>query len=326
MRPVALSAALLSSAVLLAACGGGRDTARSADSALARDLTLVSSISRPPLDSTVVLGGDTAATRPTPAAPLPPPAEAVPAPVPTPASTRAPRARPAPTRVPTPAPDPASGSTAVPVRRTPSRRAPSAEAPVEVAAAPVASAPAPAPTAGASVGAGAGRAIAAGTLLAGTLGQRVCSESNRPGDRFVATLGSEVTGAGGATLPAGTPIVLELASASTDPPRAEFVVRGVSVGGEFVPVSAEAQPVTGDVERRDVVDKASSAKGKAVQGAIAGAILGRVLGGSGRATVIGAAGGAAAGAAMGRGRSHVEACLVPGAAVRVRLSEALAVR
>jgi hypothetical protein len=112
-----------------------------------------------------------------------------------------------------------------------------------------------------------GRAIAAGTLLAASLGQRVCTESNRPGDRFVATLGSEVTGPGGATLPAGTPVVLELSRATADPPTVEFLVRGVSLGGEFVPVVADASPVTGEAERRQVVDRRGSGTGKAVQGA-----------------------------------------------------------
>jgi hypothetical protein len=313
-RPRALPAALAALS-LLAACGGGRDAGADADNALSRDLTLASSTTRPALDSSVRLGGDTAATRDEPA-PTPSPAAR---PEPAPAAPPAPPAeqrvrRPAPSR---PAPEP--------VRRPPPRPAPAAEASAAVADATAPEAPAAASAASAA-GAGAGRSLAAGTLLAGTLGQRVCTESNRPGDRFVATLGSDVAGPGGATLPAGTPIVLELARASADPPSAEFVVRGVSVGGEFVPVVAEAQPVTGAVERQQVVDKASSAKGKAVQGAIAGAILGRVLGGSSKGAIIGAAGGAAAGAAMGRGRSHEEACFSPGAAVRVRLTEALAVR
>jgi hypothetical protein len=215
-------------------------------------------------------------------------------------------------------------SAAAPVaERVPLERAPAPER--RTADAPAAVAETPAPV-GAAAGAGAGRALAAGTLLAGELSQRVCAESSRPGDRFVATLGAAVSGSGGAMLPAGTPIVLELARVTSDPPTAEFVVRGVSLAGEFVPVVAEAQPVTGSVERHQVVDREGTSKGKAVQGAIAGAILGRVLGGSGKGAVIGAAGGAAAGAAMGRGRSHEEACLTPGAAVRVRLSEALAVR
>jgi hypothetical protein len=308
--PVALAA------LLVAACGRG-DGARP-DTALARDLTLASSAARPPLDASPTLG-DTAAARPEPA-PLPPPAAAAPA------ASRAEAEAPRPVAPRPAAPRPARAAVreasdapaAAPVRRAPegpARSATTADA-----------APAPAAAdAPAAAGAGAGRAIAAGTLLTGSLGQRVCTESNRPGDRFVATLGSDVTGPGGAALPAGTPIVLELSRATGDPPSVEFVVRGVSVAGEFVAVAADALPVTGSVERRQVVDKESSAKGKAVQGAIAGAILGRVLGG-GRSTVIGAAGGAAAGAAMGRGRSHEEACITPGAEVRVRLSEALAVR
>jgi hypothetical protein len=224
----------------------------------------------------------------------------------------------------------ATQPTAVPVRRAPPRRAPTPDAPAEVARTPE-PAPAPAPAAAPGAGAaaatapGAGRSIAAGTVLAGTLGQRVCAESNRPGDRFVATLAAAVAGTGGATLPAGTPVVLEFSTASGDPPRVEFVVRGVSLDGDFVPVVADVQPVTGEVERRRVVDKAGSAAGTAVQGAVVGAILGRVLGG-GKGTVIGAAGGAAAGAAMGRSRTHEEVCLAPGAAVQVRLGERLVVR
>ncbi len=314
MRPRALHGLFASGALLVAACGAESAADRGADSALARDLTLASSTARPTLDSTVALGGDTAAAAPASVAPAPRPAAARPAPAP----VR--RAEPAPARRTPPRRPAAAAPAAVAAARTP------AAAPDDAAGGAPRDTPGDAAATGPAAGTGAGRSIAAGTLLAGSLGQRVCTESSRPGDRFVAVLGSDVTGTGGATLPAGTPIVLELARASTDPPSVEFVVRGVSVGGEFVPVVAEAQPVTGEVERREVVDKAGSSKSKAVQGAIAGAILGRVLGGSGKSTVIGAAGGAAAGAAMGRGRSHEESCLTAGAPVRVRLAEALAVR
>lgn len=310
------AAASLAATLLFAACGGGDRAA--ADSALARDLTLAAGSGRPSIDNTLPLGGDTASARPAAPAVAPP----------TPAAAR-PTAAP-PTRA-TAARSEVARAEAT-VRRAPARPVPASPAPVPAEEDPVAtSAPAvaeatSAPAAGPANGAGSGRALAAGTLLAGTLGQRVCTESNRPGDRFVATLGADATGPGGATLPAGTPLVLEFARATGEPPAVEFVVRGVSVGGEFVPMVAEASPVTGDVERRQVVDKPGSAKGKAVQGAIAGAILGRVLGGGAKGTVIGAAGGAAAGAAMGRGRSHEEACLTPGAPVRIRLSEALVLR
>lgn len=321
MRPRAhpsaplLAAALLGS-VLAAACGRSDAPPAGADSALARDLTLANGTARPALNDTVALGGDTAAVAaPTPEpAPTPVPSVPSPAPARTPSSdARASSAR----------------SSAAPRQTVTTRRAP---VPAPVASAAVdapdesrAAGPAASPAATGTVSAAVGRSLAAGTVLTGTLGQRVCTESNHPGDRLVATLGSDVSGPAGVVLPAGTPLVLEVARVAGDPPAAEFVVRGVSVGGEFVPIVADAAPVTGSTERRQVIDKASD-KGKAVQGAVAGAILGQILGRSTKSTVIGAAGGAAAGAAIGRGTSHREACVASGAPVRVQLTERFTVR
>jgi hypothetical protein len=319
--PASFAAAVLGASLvasLAAACGGDRRPAPArrvgVDSALARDLTLATGASRRtpsdavPLDDSLPLGGDTAATRQPDAPPERSAAQAV-------ADPASPREARVPARTAT-----ASGAPRTPatVRRAPPPVAVAADAtPVPP---PPTSVSTPAPTATPAPSPGSGRFLAAGTILAGTLGQRVCSETNRPGDRLVATLGGEVAGPGGVVLPAGTPLVLELARLAGNPPTAEFVVRGVSIAGDFVPIVADASPVTGDVERHQVVDKASD-KGKAVQGAVAGAILGQVLGRDTRSTVIGAAGGAAAGAALGRGRSHDETCLAGGAAVRVRLTE-----
>jgi hypothetical protein len=151
------------------------------------------------------------------------------------------------------------------------REAPPRPAPPAVADASP-DAPAPAPDAparagdGTAEGSGAGRSLAAGTVLAGTLEQRVCTESNRPGDRLVATLSGAVNGPGGVVLPAGTPLVLEVSRVAGDPPVAEFVVRGVSVEGEFVPVVADASPVRGETERREVTDKAGDLRERRSQG------------------------------------------------------------
>ena len=309
--------ALLLVAVALPACRGDGGQAAAADSTLARDLTLANgAVTRPPLRDSLVLGGDTATTRPTPRL--------------APEVTPAPIARRSPARTPSATPSRAAPSSAAPrevaVRPAPRRpeppvrRPPPPEPPTQTAS----DAPDPAP--GSAAGAGTGRSLAAGTVLAGTLGQRVCSESNHPGDRFVATLGSDASGPAGVVLPAGTPLVLEVTRVAGDPPVAEFVVRGVSVDGDFMPVEADASPVSGEVERHEVVDKASSAKGNAAKGAIAGAILGQILGRNTKGTIIGAAGGAAAGAAMGRGKSHEEACVAGGARVQVRLTERLTVR
>ena len=54
--------------------------------------------------------------------------------------------------------------------------------------------------------------IAAGTGIALTANSRVCTQSNRPGDKIVATVTSAVTGSNGAVIPAGSKVVLEIVS------------------------------------------------------------------------------------------------------------------
>jgi hypothetical protein len=161
-------------------------------------------------------------------------------------------------------------------------------------------------------------------VLAARTEQRVCSETNRPGDKLVATLTSDATGADGAVLRAGTAVVLEVVRAGGEG-GVELMARGVTIDGEFRPVAAEVSPPEGQAERR-TIEGTSDAKGKAVKGAIAGAIIGQILGRSTRGTVAGGAIGGAIGAAAGAAGTKHESCLPAGATVRVRLTEALAVR
>jgi hypothetical protein len=184
-----------------------------------------------------------------------------------------------------------------------------------------AAAPAAAPAAAWRAG---GAALGAGTVLAARTEQRICSETNRPGDKLVATLTSDATGSDGAVLRAGTAVVLEVVRAGGEG-GVELMARGVTVDGEFRPVAAEVSPPEGQVERR-TIEGTSDAKGKAVKGAIAGAIIGQILGRSTRGTVAGGAIGGAIGAAAGAAGTKHESCLPAGATVRVRLTEALAVR
>src|SRR5256714_9728640 len=69
-------------------------------------------------------------------------------------------------------------------------------------------APAPAPS----------REIGAGTGLTMTSGGRVCTETNRPGDKIVATVDSPVSGTNGALIPAGSKGGLEIASVTPGAP------------------------------------------------------------------------------------------------------------
>jgi len=147
----------------------------------------------------------------------------------------------------------------------------------------------------------------------------ICSIANRPGDRFVATLVQDVSGPDGARIPAGTPVLLEMAPAG-DGGSFEFRVKAVQVDGTLVPLEGTVRVDGTLTERR--VSKGGD-KGKVVAGAIAGAILGRVLGGGTRGTVIGAAGGAAAGTAAAARNSVTERCLPAGATLTVTLSAPL---
>lgn len=290
LRRSAPAAALLAAAAL-AACSGGGDRP-AADAALDRDLTLAAgAAARPALGDSLAMG-DTAVA-------LAPAIEPEPAPAP------APTPRVAPVRAPT--------------RVAERPAAPRATAP---AAAP---APAPAPEAAVPV-ANAGRTLAGGTQFAASLNGKVCSESNRPGDKLVATLASDVTGSGGATvLRAGTPVVLEVARVDAQSGTAEFLVRGVSADGGFVPLAAEVSPVSGQLVQQELPKAAGEDRGKLAKGAIIGAIAGQVLGRNTKSTIIGGAVGAAAGAVAAKASTKHEACLPAGVAVRIRLTEAAVV-
>lgn len=144
--------------------------------------------------------------------------------------------------------------------------------------------------------------------------------ANRPGDRFVVTLANDVVGTGGARLPAGTPVLVELA---TTPEEGQFGfrVKAVQVDGDLVSVQGDVRAEGAMTERRV---STGGDKGKVVGGAVVGAILGKVLGGSTKDVVIGAAGGAAAGTIAAARSGKVERCLPAGSTITVTLSSPIA--
>jgi len=293
LRP-ALRVGAVTLLAALAACGRDDRPATGADSALDRDLTLAATpvpATRDPLTL-----GDTAVVMETPpappvAAPMPAPARRAPARV---ASTPAPRVE-----RPTPAPAPAPPVAVAPTTPAPAPAVDEAPTPVRAASAP------------------AGPSLGRGALLAGTTGSRICSVSNRPGDRLVATLAADVTGADGVVLPAGTGVVLEVATVSPQG-KVELLARGVSLNGTFHPIVADVAVGEAPLEKRTVTGT-NDTKGKAVKGAIAGAIIGQILGRDTKGTIIGAATGAAAGAAAGQLGKKEELCLPAGAPVRISI-------
>jgi hypothetical protein len=191
------------------------------------------------------------------------------------------------------------------------RPRPSAPQPVVEQPAP---APAPAPRRVAGFG--------AGTSFSVSTGAEVCT-TNLPGDKIVATLDHAVIGENGAYLPAGTPVVLEVASVTPgDQPEAAHIslrVRSVVINDEVVNVPSTVS-IQSDLERRARPDGGSDKK-KVIGGAIAGAIIGQVVGRDTRSTVIGAAAGTAAGAAAAAASRKYDACLPAGSQARVTTSQ-----
>jgi hypothetical protein len=197
------------------------------------------------------------------------------------------------------------------------RPAPIVQPPAAVAA----PAPTPAPIVS-SIGAGAG-----GTL---TSGSKVCSSTNLPGDKIVATLNSEITGTNGAVIPAGSTVVLEVASVTpgenAETAQMQLRVRSVIVNDKTYNVDATITPTTPMEKTKVVGDDPNADKKKVIGGAIAGAILGQMIGHNTKGTVIGAAAGAAAGAAVAKsGGEKWQACLPAGASLRLTLNAPLVI-
>jgi hypothetical protein len=169
--------------------------------------------------------------------------------------------------------------------------------------------------------------IGAGSRIGMSINGRVCTNTALPGDKFTATVTSTTIGSNGATIPAGTTVVLEVASVDRADPaensHIEFRVRTLDVDGS-------ARQADGDVATLASLEKAQSAgsneRTKVIGGAVAGAVLGQIFGRSTRSTVIGAAAGAAAGTAAARVSRSTYACLPEGSPLRLTLSRDLVVR
>ena len=218
-----------------------------------------------------------------------------------------------------PAPQPQRARTTAGTRRTTPAQTPRPQptAPVER----VAEAPAPAPAPARF------RGINAGSVFAASTRSQLCT-TNLPGDKIVATTTEAVRGENGAMIPAGTTVVLEVASVvAGDTPQATQItlrVRSIDINDE--PVSAPADvAIISELERREVPRDKGSDRRKVVGGAIAGAVIGQIMGRDTKATVIGAATGAAAGTAAAMAGRKYDACLPAGSTVRITTSQPIAV-
>lgn len=164
--------------------------------------------------------------------------------------------------------------------------------------------------------------IAAGTTLTLAAGERVCTNTHKPGDRFTATLQNAVTGSNGAVIPAGTKVILQISSVKHSEnagDRAEIGIapQQIVMNGKNYPIDASIASVQTEAVRS--ADRGTDAK-KVIGGAVAGAIIGRIIGKDTKSTVIGAATGAAAGTAVAMGTADYQGCIPSGGQIVLRLN------
>jgi hypothetical protein len=166
--------------------------------------------------------------------------------------------------------------------------------------------------------------IAAGSTLNLTSGSKICTNTNKVGEHFTATVTNAVTGSNGAVIPAGATADVEVTELKRSENANDNVVMGFRVtsvrfGGHTYPVSAttsyaEVSKVRNEPRSKDVQ--------KVVGGAAIGAIAGQILGRSTKATVIGAAVGGAAGAGAAAATANYEGCVNSGGKITATLNSA----
>jgi hypothetical protein len=170
--------------------------------------------------------------------------------------------------------------------------------------------------------------IAAGSTLNLASNSRVCTNTNRVGQRFTATVSETVSGSNGATIPAGATANIEITELKRSENVNDKVVMGfrvvsVSFGGRTYPVTATTTYANVDQIRNEPKSKDVQ---KVVGGAVVGAVIGQVLGRSTKGTVIGAAAGAAAGTAAAAATANYEGCVPSGGRITVSLDSSVQVQ
>jgi hypothetical protein len=166
--------------------------------------------------------------------------------------------------------------------------------------------------------------IAAGSTLNLASTSTICTNTNKVGEHFTATVTEAITGSNGAVIPAGATADVEVTELKRSENANDNVVMGFRVnsvrfGGHTYPVSAttsyaQVSKVRNEPKSKDVQ--------KVVGGAAIGAIAGQILGHSTKATVIGAAVGGAAGAGAAVATANYEGCVNSGGRITATLNSA----
>ena len=220
-------------------------------------------------------------------------------------------------------PSRSSGAVRTPPRTTPTRTTPRPTTPTTTTTASGNTETRDAPGAERAVG-----TIPAGSEINLSSNSRICTNTNRVGQRFSATVTNSVEGSNGAVIPAGATATVEITELNrseniNDPIRMGFRVVSVTISGKTYPI--DATTTYASVNRVKNQPKSKDVQ-KVVGGAAVGAIIGQILGKDTKSTVIGAATGAAAGTAAAATTSNYEGCVPSGGRITITLDNATTVQ
>jgi hypothetical protein len=157
---------------------------------------------------------------------------------------------------------------------------------------------------------------------------KVCTNTQKVGERVTATVTEPASGSNGTSIPAGATATLEVTKSvvgENDEKKAAIDFRVVSVafdGRTYDIDGSEVTPRFTTVRRQSTGDQAK----KVAIGAAAGAVVGRVIGKDTKSTVVGGAIGAIGGAAAAAGTSDYDACVSADSRIAVSLTKELRVR
>jgi hypothetical protein len=158
---------------------------------------------------------------------------------------------------------------------------------------------------------------------------KVCTNTQKVGDRVTATLAEAVNGSSGASIPAGATATLEVTKSqfgNNDVNKVALDFRVVSLSFDGRTYDVEGSEVTPaevtKVRRQSTGDQAK----KVAIGAAAGAVVGRVIGKSTKSTVVGGAIGAVGGAAAAAGTADYDGCVAAESRMKVKLTQDLRIR
>ena len=165
--------------------------------------------------------------------------------------------------------------------------------------------------------------IASGTNIALTADQRICTDSNKVGDTFTATVANPVVGSNGAVIPAGTSIsghVTALGASKAVGQTVTFSLAfdNLTVNGTGYPIDAALAGTPQLAQHRTTGAGTDAAKvgGGAVVGALIGGLVSHKVSGA----VIGGAAGAAAGGGVAVATGKFDACLPQGGKLNIQLN------